>query len=202
MTIGEPAMPGGTWVDFRALITIDARTLTSRWAITVDGSRKQCYLPLLQALFLLREGLPPNVRPFVPEPIVGMTLDGMIEATMEAEIIVHGMQATAPEGDQVVPVYDADIAEAGAENDVMDPADIPVDPEDHSEDPPVIIIESDDEEEDEEENFDDLEEPEEDPEEILCNAPNSHAGSSPYILNLKLGLKYLSISSTELSHLI
>ncbi|GMN29339.1 hypothetical protein TIFTF001_046331 [Ficus carica] len=136
--------------------------------------------PLLQALFLLREGLPPNVRPFVPEPMVGMTLEGMIEAIMEAEIIVHGMQAAAAEEDQVVPVYDAYIAEAGAKNDVMDPADIPADPEDHPDDTPVIVIESDDEEEDEEDqeqwkeqegaieaDFNDLEEPEEDPEEIL-----------------------------------
>ena len=125
--------------------------------------------PLLQALFLIRDGLPPHVRAFVPEPIAGMTLEGMIEIIMEAEVIVQGIQVAAPEDeeDQVVPVYEADIEEAGAENDVMDPADIPVDPEDHPEDPPVISIESDDEEED----FDDLEEPEEDPEEI----PLDHA---------------------------
>ncbi|GMN58255.1 hypothetical protein TIFTF001_027356 [Ficus carica] len=106
-----------------------------------------------------------------------MTLEGMIEAIMEAEIIVQGIQAAAPEEDQVVPVYDAGIAEAGAEDDVMDPADIPIDPEDHPEDPPVIIIESDDEEEYEEEDFDDLEEPEEDPEKILFDHADWDANS-------------------------
>ncbi|GMN63108.1 hypothetical protein TIFTF001_032194 [Ficus carica] len=140
--------------------------------------------------------------------MVGMTLEDMINSIMEAERVAHMMQATALEEDQVVPVDDAGIAEplfhggsnlpedpipvmplqkippqeeeAGAENDVMDPADFPVDPEDNPEDPPVIVIESDDEEEDEEdqeqweeqeraieEDLDDLEEPEEDPEEIL-----------------------------------
>ncbi|GMN70382.1 hypothetical protein TIFTF001_039428 [Ficus carica] len=52
----------------------------------------------------------------------------------------------------------------------MDPADIP---EDHPEDPPVIIVASDDEEED----FDDLEEPEEDPEEILFDHADWDADS-------------------------
>ncbi|GMN27169.1 hypothetical protein TIFTF001_044085 [Ficus carica] len=152
MTIGEPAMPGGTWVDFRALITV-------RYGLPPDEDDNMPYRdpeiyndmkPVATGIVLLREGLLPSVRPFVPEPVVGMTLKGMIEAIMEVEIIVHGMQAAAPEEDQVVPVYDAGIAEAGAEDDVMDPADIPADPEDHPEDPPVIIIESDDEEEDEE----------------------------------------------------
>ncbi|GMN64115.1 hypothetical protein TIFTF001_033184 [Ficus carica] len=147
MTIGEPAMPG----DWGAYPNESMGHYCRRFQeamlphiLPALGS------PLLPALFLLREGLPPNVKPFVPEPMVGMTLEGMIEAIMEAEIIVHGMQAAAPEEDQVVPVYDAGIGEAGAEDDVMDPADIPVDPEDHPEDPPVIIIESHDEEEDEE----------------------------------------------------
>ncbi|GMN21381.1 hypothetical protein TIFTF001_043301 [Ficus carica] len=146
--------------------------------------------PLLHALHLLREGLPPNVRPFVPEPMVGLTLEDMIHAIMEAEVVVQGIQAAVPEEDQVVPDIDAGIAEAGAANDVMDPADIPVDPEDHPEDPPVIIIESDDEEEDEEaqeqweeqegaieEDIDDLKEPEEDPEEILFNHADWDADS-------------------------
>ncbi|GMN26284.1 hypothetical protein TIFTF001_040830 [Ficus carica] len=232
MTIGEPSMPGGTWVDFCALITVryglppdeDANmpyrdpeiyndmylerfiSYVADWRTYPNESMGHYYQrfrdamlphiphalgsPLLQALFLLREGLPPNVRPFVPEPLVGMTLEGMIEAIMEAEIIVHGMQATAPEEDQVVPVYDTGIAEAGAEDDVMDPTDFPADPEDHPEDPPVIIIESDDEEEDEEdqeqweeqegaieEDFDDLEGPEEDSKEILFDHADWDADS-------------------------
>ncbi|GMN66405.1 hypothetical protein TIFTF001_035472 [Ficus carica] len=222
ITAGEPAMPGGTWVNIRAIITERYGPLPDEdanmpyWdpeiyndmylgrylSYVVDwraypnesmGHYCQRFRdtmlphiphdlgsPLLQALLLLREGLPPNIRPFVPEPIVGMTLEDMINAIMEAEIVAHGMQAAAPEEDQVVPVYDAGITEAGAENEVMDHVDIPADPEDHPEDPPVIVIDSDDEEEDEEnqeqweeqegaieEDLDDLEEPEEDPEEIL-----------------------------------
>ncbi|GMN62584.1 hypothetical protein TIFTF001_031675 [Ficus carica] len=198
--VGELAMPGGTWVNFRAVITARYRPLPDEdanmpyrdpeiyndmylgrflsyvvdWrAYPNESMGHYCQRfrdamlphiphdlgsPLLQALLLLREGLPPNIRPFVPKPIVGMTLEDMINAIMEAEIVAHGMQAAAPEEDQVVPVYDAGIAEAGAENDVMDPADIPADPEDHPEDPPEGAIE---------EDLDDLEEPEEDPEEIL-----------------------------------
>ncbi|GMN25503.1 hypothetical protein TIFTF001_051444 [Ficus carica] len=212
MTEGKPVMPGGTWADFRILITArygpppdeDANMPTRDPEIYNDMylSRFLSYVadwsaypnesmghycrrfqeamlphippairdPLLQALFLIREGLPPHVRAFVPEPIAGMTLEGMIEIIMEAEIIVQGIQAAAPEEDQVVPVHDADIEEAGAENGVMDPADIP---EDHPEDPPVIIVASDDEEED----FDDLEEPEEDPEEILFDHADWDADS-------------------------
>ncbi|GMN68679.1 hypothetical protein TIFTF001_037735 [Ficus carica] len=190
MTIGEPAMQGGTWVDFRALITVrygllpnEDANMPARDPEIYNNMYHWRFLVMLQfgtrtrtsrwALLLIREGLPPNIRPFVPEPIVGMTLEGMIEAIMEAEIIVQGIQAAVPEEDQVVPVYDADITEAGADNDVMDPADIPVDPEDHPEDPPIIIIESDDEEED----FDDLEEPEEDPEEILFDHADWDADS-------------------------
>ncbi|GMN22812.1 hypothetical protein TIFTF001_050232 [Ficus carica] len=212
MTVGEPAMPGGTWADFRILTTarygpppdedaiMPARdpeiyndmylsrflSYVADWSAYLNESMghycrrfQEAMLPhippaigdpLLQALFLIREGLPPHVRAFVPEPIAGMTLEGMIEIIMEAEIIVQGIQAAAPEEDQVVPVHDADIEEAGAENDVMDPADIP---EDHLEDPPVIIVASDDEEED----FDDLEEPEEDPEEILFDHADWDADS-------------------------
>ncbi|GMN30328.1 hypothetical protein TIFTF001_041441 [Ficus carica] len=228
ITIGEPAMPGGTWADFRTLITarygplpnedanMPARdpeiyndmylgrflTYVAEWRAYPNESRghycrrfREAMLPhipqgigspLLHALHLLREGLPPNVRPFVPEPMVGLTLEDMIHAIMEAEVVVHGIQAAVPEEDHVVPDIDVGIAEAGAGDDVMDPADIPVDPEDHPEDPPVIIIESDDEEAQEqweeqegaiEEDIDDLEEPEEDPEEILFDHADWDADS-------------------------
>ncbi|GMN60800.1 hypothetical protein TIFTF001_029884 [Ficus carica] len=207
ITVGEPAMPGGTWVNFRTVITerygplpdedanmpyrdpeiyndmylghylsyvVDWRAYPNESMGHYCQRFRDAMLPhiphdlgspLLQALFLLREGLPPN-------------------------IIVHEMQAAALEEDQVVPVYDAGIAEAGAEDDVMDPADIPADPEDHLEDPPVIIIESDNEKEDEEdqeqweeqegaieEDLDNLEEPEEDPEKILFDHADWDANS-------------------------
>ncbi|GMN69090.1 hypothetical protein TIFTF001_038141 [Ficus carica] len=233
ITIGEPAMPGGTWADFRALITarygplpnedtnMPARdpeiyndmylgrflTYVAEWRAYPNELMghycrrfREAMLPhipqdigspLLHALHPLREGLPPNVRPIVPEPMVGLTLEDMIHAIMEAKVVVHGIQAAVPEEDQVVPNIDAGIAEAGAADDIMDPADIPVDPEDHPEDPPVIIIASDDEEEDKEaqeqweeqegaieEDIDYLEESEEDPEEILFDHADWDADSN------------------------
>ncbi|GMN25201.1 hypothetical protein TIFTF001_047708 [Ficus carica] len=179
MTVGEPAMPGGTWVDFRILIIARYGPPPDEDA-NMPARDPEIYNDMYLSRFLSYVAdwsAYPNEsmghycrRAFVPEPIAGMTLEGMIEIIMEAEIIVQGKQAAAPEEDQVVPVHDADIEEAGAENDVMDPADIP---EDHPEDPPVIIVASDDEEED----FDDLEEPEEDPEEILFDHADWDADS-------------------------
>ncbi|GMN20683.1 hypothetical protein TIFTF001_045367, partial [Ficus carica] len=109
MTVGEPAMPGGTWVDFRILITArygpppdeDANmpacdpeiyndmylsrflSYVADWSAYPNESMshycrrfQEAMLPhippaigdpLLQALFLIREGLPPHVRAFVPE---------------------------------------------------------------------------------------------------------------------------------------
>ncbi|GMN66967.1 hypothetical protein TIFTF001_036031 [Ficus carica] len=135
--------------------------------------------PEMQALHLLRGRLPPNVRLFVLEPMAGMTLEDMMRDIMEAEIIAHMMQVATMEDDYVVPVDDAGIAEplfhggpvmpedpipamplqvippqeveADAEDDEMDPVDVPIDQEENPEDPPIIIIESDDEEEVEEE---------------------------------------------------
>ncbi|GMN24692.1 hypothetical protein TIFTF001_040597 [Ficus carica] len=141
MTEGEPAMPEGTWADFRILIT-------ARYGPPPDEDSNmpardpEIYNDMYLSHFLSyvadwsaypNESMGHYCRrfqeamAFVPEPIAGMTLEGMIEIIMEAEIIVQGIQAAAPEEDQVVPVHDADIEEAGAENDVMDPADIPED---------------------------------------------------------------------------
>ncbi|GMN48236.1 hypothetical protein TIFTF001_017415 [Ficus carica] len=151
--------------------------------------------PELQALYLLREGLPPVVKQFVPAPMMEITLENMIDAIMEAEIIAYMLQAIAPDDDYLlVPVDDAGIgepvfqggpilledlipavplqeippqeAEADADDDAMDPTDFLADPEENPEGPPVIIIASDDEEDIEEEPKE-LEEQEEDPEEIL-----------------------------------
>ncbi|GMN70175.1 hypothetical protein TIFTF001_039217 [Ficus carica] len=128
--------------------------------------------PALQALYLLREGLPLSVKLFVLEPAIGMTLEGMIEAIMEAEILAQLMQAAAPQDDHAIPADDVGLEEpmvqgdpflpenpipavplqeippqeeeAVADNEDMDPADFPMDPEGDPEDPPVIIIDSDD----------------------------------------------------------
>ncbi|GMN21934.1 hypothetical protein TIFTF001_040144 [Ficus carica] len=66
----------------------------------------------LQALHILREGLPPEVKQFVPAPIMEITLDDMIDAIMEAEIIAYMLQVAALEDDYpLMPVDNAGIGE-------------------------------------------------------------------------------------------
>ncbi|GMN60012.1 hypothetical protein TIFTF001_029100 [Ficus carica] len=68
--------------------------------------------PELQALHLLKEGLPPEVRQFIPAPMIGVTLENMIDVIMEAEIIAYMLQAAVPEDDYLLmPVDDAGIRE-------------------------------------------------------------------------------------------
>ncbi|GMN52709.1 hypothetical protein TIFTF001_021852 [Ficus carica] len=151
--------------------------------------------PMMQALYILRDGLPPEVSQFTPPPTIVMTLDKMIDTIMEAEIIAYILQAAAPEDDHpFIPVDDAGNREPvfhdgpfmleepilavpiqaipPQEEDVdveMDPAN----PGEDSKDPSVIIIVSDDEEEIEEGQ----EELEEDPEEILFDDDDWDADS-------------------------
>ena len=49
----------------------------------------------LRALQLLRDGLPSEVREFFHAPMVGMTLENMINDIMEAEFTAHMLQADA-----------------------------------------------------------------------------------------------------------
>ncbi|GMN67410.1 hypothetical protein TIFTF001_036474 [Ficus carica] len=110
--------------------------------------------PELQALHLLREGLLSEVKQFVPAPMMEITLENMIDAIMEAEIIAYMLQAATPEDDYLlVPVDDAGIGEPvfQGDDDDMDPADFWADLEENPEDLPVIIVASDDEEDIEEE---------------------------------------------------
>ena len=66
----------------------------------------------LQALHILREGLPPEVRQFVPALMMGVTLESMIDAIMEAEIIAHMLQAATPEDDYLlVPIDNVGVRE-------------------------------------------------------------------------------------------
>ena len=74
--------------------------------------------PMMQALHILRDGLPPEVRQFTPPLMIEMTLDEMIDAIMGAEIIAYMVQATPEtqvleyEDDHLlIPVNDATIAE-------------------------------------------------------------------------------------------
>ncbi|GMN73198.1 hypothetical protein TIFTF001_055323 [Ficus carica] len=65
----------------------------------------------LRALLVLRNGLRPEIRRFVPEPMIRMTVGNMIDDIMEAEISTHMMQADAFMDDYQVPVNDAGIGE-------------------------------------------------------------------------------------------
>nr|GMN22524.1 hypothetical protein TIFTF001_043531 [Ficus carica] len=67
--------------------------------------------PEMQALLILRNGLPPQIRQFVPAPMPGMTVGHMIDDIMEAEIVAPMMQADAFADDHQAPVDDAGLGE-------------------------------------------------------------------------------------------
>jgi hypothetical protein len=131
--------------------------------------------PEMQALVILRDGLPHQIRQHTPAPTQDMTLGHMIEYILGAEILVQAMQADAHVVEPQVPADDAGIpepvyepgpaypedpmaadpapevpiqeAEIEAEADDYDGDDEMDAPEDPIEDPPIIILSSDDEEE-------------------------------------------------------
>ncbi|GMN27760.1 hypothetical protein TIFTF001_044157 [Ficus carica] len=143
------------------------------------------------------QALPPQIRQHVPMPTPEMTVGLVIDHILDAEVIVHAMQADAYVADHPVPVDDAGIAEpmfeAGpAFPEVPIPAaplqEVPAlevdieaddpntdDDMDAPEDPPIIDISSDDEDDGEEPEYepgyggriDEGDEFEDDPEEIL-----------------------------------
>ncbi|GMN25658.1 hypothetical protein TIFTF001_051456 [Ficus carica] len=49
--------------------------------------------PEMQALVILHNGLPPQLRQYVAEPMLGMTVGDMIADIIEAEMVSHAMQA-------------------------------------------------------------------------------------------------------------
>ncbi|GMN19730.1 hypothetical protein TIFTF001_042917 [Ficus carica] len=49
--------------------------------------------PEMQALVILRNGLPPQIRQYVTKPMLGMTVGDMIADIIEAEMVSHAMQA-------------------------------------------------------------------------------------------------------------
>ncbi|GMN62288.1 hypothetical protein TIFTF001_031363 [Ficus carica] len=125
--------------------------------------------PELQALVILRNGVPPQIRQFVPTPMLERSVGSMIDDILEAEIIAHMMQPDGFVNDyQEVPAHEAE-----DQMDAQDAADDLVTPEDQPEDPPVIDISSDDEDDGEEHEpgyggwLDEGDEFDVDPEEIL-----------------------------------
>ncbi|GMN19905.1 hypothetical protein TIFTF001_045255 [Ficus carica] len=163
--------------------------------------------PGMQALLILRNGLPHQIRQHVPVPTLDMTVGHMIEYIIDAEVIVHAMQADAYVADHPVPVDDVGIAEPMFEAGPAFPeVPIPVvplqevpapevdieadDPDtdddmDAPEDPLIIDISSDDEDDGEEPEYepgyggwiDEGDEFEDDPEEILFDDGDWEADS-------------------------
>ncbi|GMN56028.1 hypothetical protein TIFTF001_025147 [Ficus carica] len=131
--------------------------------------------PGMQALVILRNGLPPQIRQYVPMPTPEMTVGHMIDHILDAEVIVHAMQADAYVADHLVPIDDAGMGEPMFEAGLAFPEDpIPAaplqevpapevdieadDPDtdddmDAPEDPPIIDISSDDEDDGEEPEY-------------------------------------------------
>ncbi|GMN20946.1 hypothetical protein TIFTF001_043206 [Ficus carica] len=67
--------------------------------------------PGMQALVILRNGLPPQIRQHTPMPTPDMTVGHMTEYILDAEIIAHAMQADAYVVEPQVPVDDAGMGE-------------------------------------------------------------------------------------------
>ncbi|GMN23852.1 hypothetical protein TIFTF001_040504 [Ficus carica] len=99
MTLGERAMPYRTWAHFRTLEAM------------LPHIPPELHSPQLQALVILRNGLPPQIRQYVPMPTPDMTMGHMIDHILDVEIVDHAMQADAYVVKPQVPVDDAGIGE-------------------------------------------------------------------------------------------
>ncbi|GMN26814.1 hypothetical protein TIFTF001_044040 [Ficus carica] len=64
--------------------------------------------PGLQALVVLRNGLPPSIRQYVPAPTLDMTVGHMIAYILDAEIVDHAVQADAHMFEPGAPADDID----------------------------------------------------------------------------------------------
>ncbi|GMN60089.1 hypothetical protein TIFTF001_029187 [Ficus carica] len=140
--------------------------------------------PEMRALQLLREGLPPEIKEYVQAPILGMTLEHMINDILDAELTAHMVQADVLVNDNrqepvndvgmeeppfqwgpvlpedpisAIPLQEIPPQEDGIDDDALDPEEFPDNPK-FLEDPPEIIM---DNEEDEQVDIEDG------PEEIL-----------------------------------
>ncbi|GMN18760.1 hypothetical protein TIFTF001_046835 [Ficus carica] len=85
--------------------------------------------PELEALVILRNGVPPQIRQHTPDPTPDMTVAHMVKYILGAEVIVHAMQADAYVVEPEVPVDDAGMPEPVYEPGSVFPEDpIPADP--------------------------------------------------------------------------
>ena len=80
--------------------------------------------PELQALVILRNGVPSHIRQFVPTPMLERTVGSMIDDILEAEIIAHMMQPDGFVDDYQVPVDDAGLGEPQYEVGPIFPKDL------------------------------------------------------------------------------
>ncbi|GMN20303.1 hypothetical protein TIFTF001_043058 [Ficus carica] len=139
MTLGERAMTGDSWAEFRALIIAHYRPLPNEDA-DLPYRDPEIYNDMYLGRYLgyaadwhaypNEEGLPSEIRILVPAPMAGMTVEHMINDIMEAEIIAHMLQVDALVDDIIqVPVDDAGIPEPLFEGGLFLPEDpIPVVP--------------------------------------------------------------------------
>lgn len=67
--------------------------------------------PVLEALTVLRNGLPSRIRQHVPFPTLRMTVEHMIEDILQAEVRADAEPTGAAEGDHQAPVDDAGIGD-------------------------------------------------------------------------------------------
>ncbi|GMN67657.1 hypothetical protein TIFTF001_036716 [Ficus carica] len=165
-SLGESAIPGGSWADFHALIIARYRPLPDEeanmpyrdpdiyndmymrrylnyvveWYAYPNESMghycrrfRDAMLPYIpreldglewRTIHIIRDGLPSEVKQFVLAPIMGISLEDMIDAIMEVEIIAYMVQVAAPEDDYLlVPVGDGGIPEPLFEGDLVLPED-------------------------------------------------------------------------------
>ncbi|GMN68258.1 hypothetical protein TIFTF001_037315 [Ficus carica] len=96
----EPAIPGGSWADFHVLIIACYGPLLDKEA-NMPYRDPEIYNDIFQDAML----------PYIPRDL-GVTLESMIDAIMEAKIIAHMLQAAAPKDDYLlVPFDDAGVGE-------------------------------------------------------------------------------------------
>ena len=142
-------------------------------------------MPSMQALTVLRNGLPVQIRQHAPTPTPDMTVEFMITRILEAEIAVHAMEADdymvdplEPVDDigmgepvyepgpafedpipampvQAVPAQEAGVEVEADDQDDQDAADDVEIPEDPPVDPPIIDISSDDDDDDDDDDDND-----------------------------------------------
>ncbi|GMN64572.1 hypothetical protein TIFTF001_033646 [Ficus carica] len=107
LSLEDPRIPMDVWTNFRSLIMRRYASYVAAWrAYPNESMGHYCqrfrdailpYTPLgtlmMQTLCIIRGGLPPEIMDFTPLAAPEMTLDEMIEAIMDAEILANWVRA-------------------------------------------------------------------------------------------------------------